>query len=110
MSRQRAQDGGQPRDWWAQLYDPGAPDTGRARASDSLDERYRSVSRTLADAPGPGTPSSQCSSQSSGALPVADPEALAELVPDTVVEGARFGRAVVRAASVRGVGARRAGE
>ncbi|OEV24292.1 hypothetical protein AN220_19880, partial [Streptomyces nanshensis] len=58
MSGQGAQDADEHHDWWAQLYDPHAADTGRARARDTLDERYRSVSRTLtgppADPPGPG--------------------------------------------------------
>ncbi|MBO8185398.1 protein phosphatase 2C domain-containing protein [Streptomyces spirodelae] len=111
MSRQGAQGGGQPRDWWAQLYDPRAPDTGRARASDSLDERYRSVSRTLTDASGaePG-PSGAVAPEPAGVLPMTDPGSVAEVVPDTVLEGTRYGRAALRAASVRGEAARRAGE
>ncbi|MGP3976313.1 protein phosphatase 2C domain-containing protein [Streptomyces sp. 8N114] len=97
---------GQHRDWWAQLYDPHAPDTGRTRARDTLDERYRSVSRTLTDTSAPRP----APAESAGALPEADPGALGELVPDTALEGARFGRAALRAASVRGEAARRAGE
>ncbi|MET9696619.1 protein phosphatase 2C domain-containing protein [Streptomyces sp. NPDC006529] len=41
-----------------------------------------------------------------GALPVADPGALDALVPDTVLEGARYGTYTLRAASVRGDSAR----
>ncbi|MGI5348145.1 protein phosphatase 2C domain-containing protein [Streptomyces sp. CA-250714] len=119
MSGQGAQDGDphgdQHRDWWAQLYDPHAPDTGRAGARDTLDERYRSVTRTLTDtrAPEPAaaepmpTPGRE---PAPGILPVADPGSLGELVPDTVVEGTRYGRAALRAVSVRGERARRAGE
>ncbi|KMO95766.1 protein phosphatase 2C domain-containing protein [Streptomyces roseus] len=45
-----------------------------------------------------------------GALPVADPGALEELVPDTVLEGARHGAYTLRATSVRGDSARFRGE
>ncbi|WP_330333328.1 protein phosphatase 2C domain-containing protein [Streptomyces sp. NBC_00536] len=45
-----------------------------------------------------------------GALPVADPGALDALVPDTVLEGARYGTYTLRAASVRGDSARFRGE
>ncbi|MFJ6937747.1 hypothetical protein [Streptomyces sp. NPDC101132] len=45
-----------------------------------------------------------------GALPVADPAEPADLVPDTVLEGARYGRYTLRAASVRGDSARYRGE
>ncbi|QMU75997.1 hypothetical protein GXW83_09870 [Streptacidiphilus sp. PB12-B1b] len=40
------------------------------------------------------------------ALPPADPDHLGELVPDTVLEGARYGTMTLRAASVRGDSAR----
>ncbi|MER5932990.1 protein phosphatase 2C domain-containing protein [Streptomyces sp. NPDC002054] len=45
-----------------------------------------------------------------GALPVADPAALDALIPDTVLEGARYGGSVLRAGSVRGDSARYRGE
>ncbi|WP_281277913.1 MULTISPECIES: protein phosphatase 2C domain-containing protein [Streptomyces] len=45
-----------------------------------------------------------------GALPLADPGALEDLVPDTVLEGARHGVCTLRAASVRGDSARYRGE
>ncbi|MFI5668108.1 protein phosphatase 2C domain-containing protein [Streptomyces sp. NPDC051704] len=45
-----------------------------------------------------------------GALPLADPGALGELVPDTVLEGARHGTYTLRATSVRGDSARFRGE
>ncbi|MBT2405079.1 MULTISPECIES: protein phosphatase 2C domain-containing protein [unclassified Streptomyces] len=45
-----------------------------------------------------------------GALPVADPANLDELIPDTVLEGARHGSYTLRAASVRGDSARFRGE
>ncbi|MEU2731252.1 protein phosphatase 2C domain-containing protein [Streptomyces griseoviridis] len=44
------------------------------------------------------------------ALPVADPDRLDDLVPDTVLDGARFGTSTVRAVSVRGDSARYRGE
>ncbi|MGW1163776.1 protein phosphatase 2C domain-containing protein [Streptomyces sp. NPDC002519] len=44
------------------------------------------------------------------ALPLADPDALDELVPDTVLDGARYGVLTLRAASVRGDSARFRGE
>ncbi|WP_441246725.1 protein phosphatase 2C domain-containing protein [Kitasatospora sp. McL0602] len=44
------------------------------------------------------------------ALPELDPDALAELVPDTVLDGAQYGRCTLRAASVRGDSARHRGE
>ncbi|MFD3334572.1 protein phosphatase 2C domain-containing protein [Streptomyces sp. NPDC058700] len=44
------------------------------------------------------------------ALPVARPGELGELVPDTVLDGARYGTCTVRAASVRGDSARYRGE
>ncbi|MGW5475371.1 protein phosphatase 2C domain-containing protein [Streptomyces sp. NPDC004008] len=44
------------------------------------------------------------------ALPLADPERLDDLVPDTVLDGARYGALTLRAASVRGDSARYRGE
>ncbi|MDQ8703760.1 protein phosphatase 2C domain-containing protein [Streptomyces sp. LHD-70] len=44
------------------------------------------------------------------ALPPADPDALAGLVADTVLDGARYGACTLRAASVRGDSARYRGE
>ncbi|MGW8356773.1 protein phosphatase 2C domain-containing protein [Streptomyces wedmorensis] len=44
------------------------------------------------------------------ALPVARPGELADLVPDTVLDGARYGTCTLRAASVRGDSARYRGE
>ncbi|MGV9248204.1 protein phosphatase 2C domain-containing protein [Streptomyces sp. NPDC003710] len=44
------------------------------------------------------------------ALPLADPDALDDLVPDTVLDGARYGALTLRAASVRGDSARFRGE
>ncbi|MFD3682777.1 protein phosphatase 2C domain-containing protein, partial [Streptomyces sp. NPDC058613] len=45
-----------------------------------------------------------------GALPAADPSALAGLTPDTVLDGARYGTYTLRAASLRGDSARYRGE
>ncbi|MGW6296308.1 protein phosphatase 2C domain-containing protein [Streptomyces sp. NPDC055058] len=44
------------------------------------------------------------------ALPPAEPDALDDLVPDTVLDGARYGASTLRAASVRGDSARYRGE
>ncbi|MFJ4481044.1 protein phosphatase 2C domain-containing protein [Streptomyces longwoodensis] len=44
------------------------------------------------------------------ALPAADPDDLADLVPDTVLDGARYGACTLRAASLRGDSARYRGE
>ncbi|GHH91842.1 protein phosphatase 2C domain-containing protein [Streptomyces capillispiralis] len=44
------------------------------------------------------------------ALPAADPDELDALVPDTVLDGARYGACTLRAASVRGDSARYRGE
>jgi hypothetical protein len=44
------------------------------------------------------------------ALPPAEPDALTDLVPDTVLDGARYGTCTLRAASVRGDSARFRGE
>ncbi|MDX3642023.1 protein phosphatase 2C domain-containing protein [Streptomyces sp. MB09-02B] len=44
------------------------------------------------------------------ALPPADPEDLGDLVPDTVLDGARYGACTLRAASLRGDSARYRGE
>ncbi|WP_432103509.1 protein phosphatase 2C domain-containing protein [Streptomyces sp. bgisy091] len=45
-----------------------------------------------------------------GALPASGPEDLGDVVPDTVVDGARYGTYTLRAASVRGDSARFRGE
>ncbi|MFB7255029.1 protein phosphatase 2C domain-containing protein [Streptomyces nojiriensis] len=45
-----------------------------------------------------------------GALPPADPAAIEQLTPDTVLEGARYGACTLRAASLRGDSARYRGE
>ncbi|MDK1475256.1 protein phosphatase 2C domain-containing protein [Streptomyces sp. 549] len=34
-------------DWWSQLYDDDAPDTGRSAAGDSIDDRFDSAARTV---------------------------------------------------------------
>lgn len=44
------------------------------------------------------------------ALPAADPDQLGELVPDTVLDGARYGACTLRAVSLRGDSARYRGE
>ncbi|MFJ4334872.1 MULTISPECIES: protein phosphatase 2C domain-containing protein [unclassified Streptomyces] len=41
-------------DWWGQLYDDSADDTGPTAAPDSLDDRFASASGTVSRPPGPG--------------------------------------------------------
>ncbi|MEU5837678.1 protein phosphatase 2C domain-containing protein [Streptomyces diacarni] len=128
---------GRDRDWWARLYDPYTPDTGRTRAGDSVDDRFASVARTLGTTEGGEAPTAEAGreppdaaerpgkAEPSGAgepsdaaepsgpaalLPRADPDAPAELVPDTVLEEARHGHTTLRAGSLRGEAAREAGE
>ncbi|WP_369201484.1 protein phosphatase 2C domain-containing protein [Streptomyces sp. PU-14G] len=135
---QNGSDSGRDRDWWARLYEPYTPDTGPTRAGDSVDDRFASVTRTLdtpttttggreppdaaeppgsaeppgaAEPPGSGEPPGAGEPSGSPALlPLAEPDAPAELVPDTVLEEARHGRTTLRAASSRGEAAREAGE
>ncbi len=47
MSQQGGRPTGPEDDWWAQLYDEAAGDTGPAPAPDSLDDRFASASGTL---------------------------------------------------------------
>ncbi|MET8934564.1 protein phosphatase 2C domain-containing protein, partial [Streptomyces sp. NPDC004611] len=69
-----------------------------------------------ADPPGQDTPAAHVGSgpptydPEPTALPVADPDDLADLVPDTVLDGARYGVSTLRAVSVRGDSARYRGE
>ncbi|MEU5689222.1 hypothetical protein DEJ48_07915 [Streptomyces venezuelae] len=50
MSQQGDRPGGRDDDWWGQLYDDAAPDTGPSLAPDTLDDRYASASNALQDA------------------------------------------------------------
>ncbi|GAA2450021.1 protein phosphatase 2C domain-containing protein [Streptomyces macrosporus] len=144
MSRQGENAGGS--DWWGRLYDEDAPDTGRAPADDSVDERFDSAAGTVgvgrSPAPAPreaaGTAEAPAGPEPSGgteppaapavpvpdfvgdrppgyeseptALPAADPDELADLTPDTVLEGARYGSFTLRAVSLRGDSSRYRGE
>lgn len=151
MSQQGDTPTGRDDDWWGQLYDDAAPDTGPAPAPDTLDDRFASAADTLktdlpaprtprpapripepasptrasgifADADGPGGPPVDTGGighvgdgpptyeAEPTVLPAADPDDLADLVPDTVLEGARYGGSTLRAASVRGDSARYRGE
>ena len=47
QGEQHGPDSGERDDWWAQLYDAEASDTGRSRARDTLDDRFASVTRTV---------------------------------------------------------------
>ncbi|WP_326687220.1 protein phosphatase 2C domain-containing protein [Streptomyces sp. NBC_01795] len=147
--------GGERGDWWAQLYDATASDTGRTRAPDTLDDRFASVTHTLAprggngdapreepamDGPAPvepargepaegeparGEPVPECldpalpeppqapqdleDPEEDGVIPLADPAGLSELVAEVALDGGRHGGLTLRAASLRGAGAKRAG-
>ncbi|MFF9184089.1 protein phosphatase 2C domain-containing protein [Streptomyces misionensis] len=124
-----SQQGGRPAvrpedDWWGDLYDDATGDTGPTAAPDSLDDRFTSVKRTVTgtrtppDPPAP-EPASPLDYVGSGpptydpeptALPAAEPEALEESVPDTVLDGARYGAWTLRSVSLRGDSARYRGE
>ncbi|MEV5985298.1 protein phosphatase 2C domain-containing protein [Streptomyces sp. NPDC052051] len=73
-------------DWWGQLYDDATGDTADTA---SPPPAYDAEPTTL---------------------PPADPDGLADLVADTVLDGARYGTSTLRAASVRGDLARGRGE
>ncbi|MFJ5549511.1 hypothetical protein [Streptomyces sp. NPDC093225] len=86
--------------------DPDAdPDADPAEGRDGGTRRFprRPVIRYLGDRPPTYEPEP-------GALPRTDPTELDALVHDTVLEGARYGRYTLRAASVRGDSARYRGE
>ncbi|MDT0543136.1 protein phosphatase 2C domain-containing protein [Streptomyces lonegramiae] len=173
-------------DWWGELYHQHTGDVGPATASDSVDDRFDSASRTVggppshraplgsipaagapwgpepgpepeeptepapsdaafgwfsgerAPAPAPADPRSakrpslprpyvprppapqppapqpapdaDADADEPIVPPPADPYELADLVPDTVLDGARCGAATLRAVSSRGESARRGGE
>ncbi|MGY0057503.1 protein phosphatase 2C domain-containing protein [Streptomyces sp. LZ34] len=61
-------------------------------------------------APPPPAPQPSAYGDEPVELPLADPYELADLVPDTVLDGARCGAATLRAVSSRGESARRRGE
>ncbi|MFG3282285.1 protein phosphatase 2C domain-containing protein [Streptomyces sp. NPDC048111] len=126
-------------DWWNRLYDEPAPDAAAPdRSGDSLDDRFDSASQTVGrrDDPAPPTgappapltappetfvplPRPRPGHVGDGpptyeaeptALPTARPDELGDLVADTVLDGARYGAYVLRAASSRGDSARYRGE
>nr|WP_063835789.1 protein phosphatase 2C domain-containing protein [Streptomyces mutabilis] len=51
MSQQGGSPAGHDDDWWAQLYDDSADDTGPTTAPDSLDDRFASAAGTVARGP-----------------------------------------------------------
>ncbi|WP_445526034.1 protein phosphatase 2C domain-containing protein [Streptomyces cyslabdanicus] len=51
MSQQGGRPTGQEDDWWGQLYDDSAADTGPAAGADSLDDRFASASGTVGGPP-----------------------------------------------------------
>ncbi|WP_318200630.1 protein phosphatase 2C domain-containing protein [Streptomyces sp. SCL15-4] len=139
MSQQGASPARQDDDWWGELYDGAAPDTGPTQAPDSLDDRFASARNAVTERPRPQQPSPPPEPPrprpplpdhpvapadtpdyvGSGpptydpeptALPPADPDAPHELVPDTVLDGARYGACTLRAVSLRGDSARYRGE
>ncbi|MGW5637418.1 protein phosphatase 2C domain-containing protein [Streptomyces sp. NPDC003832] len=151
MSQQGGRPTGRDDDWWMQLYDHTAEDTGPAAAPDSLDDRFASASHTVGRPrapwePPPAEPAEPSEPTGSAVgtspvpptaeallaerpvtvahvgsgpptydaepttLPPADPDALDDLVADTVLDGAHYGACTLRAASVRGDSARYRGE
>ncbi|MGW1605966.1 protein phosphatase 2C domain-containing protein [Streptomyces eurythermus] len=57
MSQQGASPARQDDDWWGELYDGTTPDTGPARACDSLDDRFASARNAVTERPRPPEPS-----------------------------------------------------
>ncbi len=89
---------------------PGEADTGAGADPDAADRDLTvevSVPRPRTGFVGSRPPTYEAEPT---ALPVARPGELGELVPDTVLDGARYGTCTVRAASVRGDSARYRGE
>ncbi|MET9773660.1 protein phosphatase 2C domain-containing protein [Streptomyces sp. NPDC006367] len=72
-----------------------------------VDEPRTAVAASVRDYVGSGPPTYEAEPT---ALPPADPDELDGLVPDTVLEGARYGTCTLRAASVRGDSARYRGD
>ncbi|NLU65903.1 protein phosphatase 2C domain-containing protein [Streptomyces sp. HNM0574] len=95
--------------WWGQLYDGAGTDTGRTRRADTLDDRFRSATSVTRGAAVPQSVPEPPPATERAQLPEADPERLADLVPDTVLDGATYGAVTLRAASVRGEEHRTAG-
>lgn len=109
---------GEEDDWWSQLYDPQVPDTGGTPERDTLDDRFASASRALgrvAPVPGPRSAGDRPRAHTRDGLgqpdvlPPADPASLAELTPDTALDGAEHGAVTFRAASLRGERSRQDG-
>ncbi|MFE7318414.1 protein phosphatase 2C domain-containing protein [Streptomyces sp. NPDC057555] len=101
--------GWEPRPW--ELPAPSVPSP--LEASEPL--LFPNTGRTAGPSAGPaadGPTTTEMSPDPDDAcgFPEADPEALDELVPDTVLDGAAFGSLAVRGVSQRGAGARRRGE
>jgi hypothetical protein len=107
--------------WWRRLYaDDGATDPHGEPSSGSLDEHFATVRRAFEGTPvRPPVPAQRPPEQvihvgdrpptydaEPTAWPCADPDRLTDLVPDTVLDGAHYGRLTVRAASGRGDSAR----
>ncbi|MGW4299363.1 protein phosphatase 2C domain-containing protein [Streptomyces sp. NPDC004646] len=68
-----SQQGGRPArrddDWWGQLYDESADDTGPTAAPDSLDDRFASAKDTVSAPPEDATPSGGAGEQARVPLP-----------------------------------------
>ncbi|MFI8993673.1 protein phosphatase 2C domain-containing protein [Streptomyces sp. NPDC053542] len=122
-------------DWWRELYEAGdgkPGDAGPSTAPDTLDDRVDSALRTLdtADEADEAAGAADAAVEAEPpvpvvefigdrpptyaaepvALPAADPDDLAGLVPDTELDGAQYGTLTLRAASVRGDSARYRGD
>ncbi|MCT9079561.1 protein phosphatase 2C domain-containing protein [Streptomyces fulvoviolaceus] len=105
-------------DWWAAQQEPATPaDQGTPAdpTSPPAPQGLRTATRvdlptlppTPVDYVGSGPPT--CDAEPT-ALPPADPDDLDDLVPDTVLDGARYGSCTLRAVSARGDSARFRGE
>jgi hypothetical protein len=88
---------------------PPSPSLPRAPAAASPPAAPRIPVLAARPLPRPGEAASD-DEREPAALPAADPDLLVGMVPDTALDGARYGTMTLRAASVRGDKARRRGE
>ncbi|GAA0913733.1 protein phosphatase 2C domain-containing protein [Streptomyces thermoalcalitolerans] len=118
-SRTSASDTAEPAD--AGTSDSKAPDAGTSDSAEGPRTQAPEDPRAPRDTPAPSSATPSSAVEHAGArppvhdatpiaLPLADPEELGDLVPDTVLEAAGYGTCTLRAVSVRGDSARHRGE
>lgn len=99
-----APNGDEPKGYAPGGYEPGGADTAGYRPTGDAPTGVASTGDALTG------PEPTRYSPEPGTLPAADPAALDELVPDTALDGARYGSLTLRAASRRGDLARHRGD